>query len=438
MATFSISLREEWDKYGSINALKEYFLAKSGGVQFFKEESFWTYVKQVRYFVQFLGFEDPDEALKALKEMSKKDRTDTLIKFIAEMRNRGNAPSSQKTVYNLVKKWLVVNETELNWVKVITPKVRPVVNDRAPTKEELRTILSYLRPWMVSTSLILESSGMRVGTLSQLKMKHVNFETDPEIAILEVPPEANKAGIGYFTAISPEARRALERHIEQRTQPKVKYGEGGRVDVPGEIIGPESPLIAAKKREGHAPPSSMRDSWNTALRNAGLDMKSGGYFVLHIHTLRKFFRSQVDGILTKSIREAFMGHITTEYLDSSYLRIPTDKLLLEYRKAVPALTVFEDTQTDEFQKKQLLRQASILLPEDKLAMLREILARTKNIDQAVEKFKELTEQKANGNGNGSIKVVDGEEKMLEHLNEGWELLRELNGGDRYLLKAPPF
>jgi hypothetical protein len=322
-------------------------------------------------------------------------------------------------------------------VKIITPKVRPVVNDRAPTKEELRTILSYLRPWMVSTSLILESSGMRVGTLSQLRMMHVDFETDPEIAILDVPPEANKAGVGYFTCISPEARKALERHIEQRKQPRVKYGEGGRIDVPGEVIGPESPLISAKKRDGNAPPSSMRDSWNAALRNAGLDMKSGGYFVLHLHTLRKFFRSQVDGILTKSIREAFMGHITTEYLDASYLRIPTDKLLMEYRKAVPALTVFEDTQTDEFQKKQLLRQASILLPEDKLAMLREILARTKNIDEAVEKFKGLVgEQKTNGNG--SVKVVNSEEEMLEKLNDGWELLRELNGGDRFLLKAPSF
>ena len=50
---------------------------------------------------------------------------------------------------------------------------------------------------MVSTALILESSGMRVGTLSQLKMKHIDFKTDPEIAILKVPPEANKAGVGY-------------------------------------------------------------------------------------------------------------------------------------------------------------------------------------------------------------------------------------------------
>ena len=87
------------------------------------------------------------------------------------------------------------------------------------------------------------------------------------------------------------------------------------------------------------------------------------------------------------------------------------------------MTVFEDTQTDEFQKKQLLRQASILLPEDKLAMLREILARTKNIDEAVEKFKGLVgEQKTNGNG--SVKVVNSEEEMLDKLNEGWELLRE--------------
>ncbi len=426
MATFTTSQREEWGKFESIANLREYFMAKAGTVLYFKEESFWTYVKHVKYFTEFLGYGDPDEALAALRGMGKKERTGTLVKFIAGMRERGCAPATQKTVYALVKKWLLVNEVEMNWIKIVTPKVRPVVQDRAPTKEELRMILSYLRPWMVPTALILEASGMRVGTLSQLKMRHVNFGADPEIAVIEVPPEANKTtGVGFFTCITPEARRALEAYIEQRRKR-------------GEDVGPDSPLIKGRMSDGGAPPSSVRDGWNKALNNAGLNKKTGqrlkdgklvgGYYELHVHTLRKFFRSQVEGILTKSIREAFMGHITTEYLDRNYLRIPEERLIVEYRKAVPVLTIYEDVQSDEYQKKQLLRQAALLLSPEKLAALKNIMASEMNLDKVVNEYRKMMLQP----DNGTYEVVTGEETLLKRLSEGYKLEKELNG-DKYLV-----
>ena len=175
--------------------------------------------------------------------------------------------------------------------------------------------------------------------------------------------------------------------------------------------------------------NSVAQAWNQCLKRAGLDEKSGDVYVLHLHTLRKFFRSQVEGTLTKSIREAMMGHINSEYLDRNYLRIPEQEMANWYRKAVPALTVYENVQSEDYQRKQLLRQAALLLPPDKLEMLRNIMASERSLDEVVNEFRRLTLQP----NNGTYEIVQGEDELLRLLSEGHELVKELNE-DKYLVK----
>ena len=124
-----------------------------------------------------------------------------------------------------------------------------------------------------------------------------------------------------------------------------------------------------------------------------------------------------------------MGHITTEYLDRNYLRIPEERLLSEYRKAVPVLTIYEDTLSDEYQKKALLRQAALVLTPDKLEALKNLMASEMNLDEIVKEFQRMNFQPSNGN----YEVVTGEETMLKRLSEGYNLEKELNG-DKYLVR----
>jgi len=94
----------------------------------------------------------------------------------------------------------------------------------------------------------------------------------------------------------------------------------------------------------------------------------------------------------------------------------------------------EDVQSEEFQKKQLLRQAALILPEEKLRTLKEILARTKNLDEAIQKFRRFKEQpETMTNGNGKFTVVQGERELLHRLGNGWKLVQALNS-DKYLLQ----
>ena len=107
----------------------------------------------------------------------------------------------------------------------------------------------------------------------------------------------------------------------------------------------------------------------------------------------------------------------------------------------------EDTTSEEYQKRQIIRQASLLLASEKLKLLEEILARSRNLDEGVTQFRKLMIEPAvnipheeslrklgeQPNVNEVHKIVESEEEMLRLLNEGWELVRELNG-DRFLMK----
>jgi uncharacterized protein YlzI (FlbEa/FlbD family) len=101
------------------------------------------------------------------------------------------------------------------------------------------------------------------------------------------------------------------------------------------------------------------------------------------------------------------------------------------------LTILQDVQSEEFQKKQLLTQASLILSDDKIARLKEILARTKNVDEAVDEFKRFKDEstsKTMHNGNGKYLVAKSEEEMIQRLHDGYRLVQSLNH-DKYLLEA---
>ena len=397
--------------YPSIRAMREYFMAKAGGLEYFNERSFNVYVDTVIEFVDHMGKPDPESALGYLREDA--ERAEKILQgYVTFNRDKGNATSTQRVRMAHVKRWAKVNGLAVNWDNVVLPRIRPVVNDRAPTKTELRAIMAYSPKWMIPVTEILASSGMRVGSLVKLMLRHLNLDSFPDIAIIEVPPEATKTGIGYFAAVTPEAREALEKSLERRRRK-------------GEKLGPDSPLLKSPFNEA-VTYSAIRHAWIRALNSVGLTEKSRGVYILHLHTLRKFFRSQVEGTLTKSIREALMGHLTTEYLDRNYLRIPKDRLAMEYRKTLPALTIFEDVSGEDFQKKQFLRTMRAMFP-DKADLIEDILARHKTWEDAEPEIQEALRNTRES------RTASSEEEMIKLHSQGWDIVERLNGG-RYLLK----
>ena len=77
--------------------------------------------------------------------------------------------------------------------------------------------------------------------------------------------------------------------------------------------------------------------------------------VLHLHSLRKFFRSNIG--LDVSVTHALMGHV--EYLDESYLRLEQEREIARtYKEAMPNVSVYQ------VEDQQLKKQTSMLEAEN--------------------------------------------------------------------------
>jgi integrase len=401
--------------FESVENLREYFMEKAGSLEFFREKNFENYIKAIVDLMAFMEESDPDSMLPKVS-------IDVLKQYLKWLRNKGNAPGTQRLKVSQIKRWVRSNGVKLDWEDLVIPTVRTMVRDRAPTKTELRRILNYAPTWVIPVVMILVSSGMRVGSLLQLKLKHLDLTQFPDIGIMEVPPDAAKGWVGYFTAITPEARQAVENNLT--------YRRGL-----GEKLGPESPLIKSPNAKVQTTYGSMNPAYNRTLKRAGLTEKSRGVHVLHIHTLRKFFRSQLEGVMTKSIREALMGHVTGEYLDGAYLRIPIPKLVLWYRKGVPALTLTEDVLTEEYEMKQFLRNLKVSRP-DIYEEIENILAEYSSVNEAWTTIEPVLKRRFEPVERVTRELlrVKSIDEMMKYCAKGWDVFKDIPGGEYILVR----
>ena len=107
---------------------------------------------------------------------------------------------------------------------------------------------------------------------------------------------------------------------------------------------------------------------------AGLVEKHRRFMALHIHTLRKYFRTwlEVAGV-SQGFRERLLGH-KGGYLDESYFRPMLDQIKAEYVKAIPFLTIeAEGEQVKQIQKELEEERRKRELIEQKLKTLEDLL-----------------------------------------------------------------
>ena len=393
-----------------------------------------NYVKAVRKFVAYLGLADPEEALRRLKD-GRVDAVKSVDCFIDAMLERYAHMTVRGFVFG-VKKWLEVNDVKVDWSRIQLPTgAATAESDRAPTKEEIKALLTHASSSRDrAVIMILASSGLRIGTLLSLKVGDVIWDF-PDVACIKVERQKGRKFLGkrgvaqgkvYYTFISPEAKEELKKYLEERKRA-------------GEKVTLESPLIGDAYHRGNSiTVEDFERVWARLLRRAGLAEKSNRWYKLHIHTLRKFFRSNCIGV-DPSYREHWMGH-KGGYLDESYFRAEVDKHLREYRKAIPHLTIL----TTPMEEKQL-RVKAILdfarlqgYEEEKLRKLEEILARAKDVDEGIREFRrfqeaENTKSLPNG-GSPKYAVAQGEKQLLEMLSKGYMLIQPLNN-DKYLLQS---
>ena len=199
------------------------------------------------------------------------------------------------------------------------PPHRPgvVIYDiRAPTLEELRILVTAanLRERLIIS--ILATSGLRIGTLTKLKYRHVRQDYERGITPIHVHIESQITKgkyHDYCTFFNQETTEYLTAYLQSR--------QVGTPSIPPERINDESPLIRAKQAKDVRPMASItlqKELHKLCFRAGVLTQKSKvKRYEFSPHSFRKFFRTQMAFLgVDKEYINYMLGHKTDTYFDA--------------------------------------------------------------------------------------------------------------------------
>jgi len=278
--------------------------------------SMYTYALTVRQFSDYAKM-SADELIAAclnsegIPDQKKVHEASLLVdEFLGELEDEGRATYSL-----LVKSACIKTFYRVNGIQITTPiryKARTTYRDRAPTPEEIQRMIEMANLREKAMIAMLATGGFRIGTLCKLKYRHVKEDLEAGRVPLHIHVEAelNKGKVcDYDTFINDEAVRYLKLYLEQRRE--------GTDKIPPEPITDESPLFRTKEKEVKPlPPRVAKVALRNVLKRAGLFKKNGKRSEIRVHSLRKFFRTQMTalGVPTEYV-EYMMGHKLSTYHD---------------------------------------------------------------------------------------------------------------------------
>ncbi len=327
--------------------------------------------------------------------------------FIREKKKRAeNGELSASTVRNFYKPvrfFCDVHDIELSWKKItdMMPIGRKFANDRAPTHEEVRTLIEAPDRRVKPLVLVTCASGIRIGAWEYLKWKHIEpIKRDDRIVAANITVYAGE-NEQYFSFITPEAFQALQEWMNFRK----KSGE--------EINGDSWAMI--QLWDTNAPPPTPKrmnvDALTVlverALRAEGLrkklDMKSvRRHEFKTFHGFRKFFQTNCEPKMKSLCVKMLMGQSTG--LGDSYYKPTSKELLDEYLKAVDNLTINKEADSQQQHEEMIRNQQALAIEmeakDHEMQALRNEILETKaaqqlkdrHIQVLVESVKELDSQ----------------------------------------------
>ena len=105
----------------------------------------------------------------------------------------------KRMMINALKKFYEMNDVILNWKKIsqYMGEYQRVIKDRAYNHDEIKTLVDAADIRMKVILLLMASSGMRIGAIPDLKLKHLSGN---KITVYENTKEE------YYTFWTPECR----------------------------------------------------------------------------------------------------------------------------------------------------------------------------------------------------------------------------------------
>jgi integrase len=242
----------------------------------------------------------------------------------------------KRMTINALKKFYDMNDLVLNWKKIsqYIGEYQRVAKDRAYTHEEIKTLVDSADVRMKVILLLMASSGMRIGAIPDLKLKHLSGNNN-KITVYENTNEE------YYTFCTPECSMIIQQYLDYRARS-------------GEKLTPDAPLIRkqfdindleqVRKQSEPIALNTLNVLLDHHLQRCGLrtvnhvESNNNRKEVSRAHGFRKFFTTQlVNSRINPEIREMLLGHKIG--LASAYYRPTEEEMLSEYEKGIDNLTI---------------------------------------------------------------------------------------------------
>jgi len=268
-------------------------------------------------------------------------------------------PKTARQYLAAVKDWLAFHEKEipakdLRKLRQKTPRGGAMTVERDLDPAILRSILSHQDLKMRALTLLLVSSGMRIGEALRLTLDDVVLPEN-EIGRISIRGETSKNKNQRYTFCSNEAAAEIREWIKKRPVYLVSAQHRGK-----------SLGITKNTEDPRLFPFSdnvAETAWEASVRAAGLHSRDPGTgrLQIHPHMLRKFFSSQMRLVVPIDVVEGLIGH--SGYLSDAYRRYTKKQVQEFYLKAEPYVTIQISDEVRELQtttEKRLTAQSVIL------------------------------------------------------------------------------
>ncbi|MDC0212019.1 site-specific integrase [Candidatus Nitrosopelagicus sp.] len=252
--------------------------------------------------------------------------------YVFSLKNRNLTRMSIKGYLQGVKLFLEMSDVVLNWTKIkrFYPEASKPSGQKAYTNEDVREILnSSINKKFRCLVHLMASSGMRIGGVRELQLKHLEEMPHGCKSVLVYAGTKDE----YQTFISPEAVKALDDYLDERISQ-------------GDKINSDSFVIVTSKR-GFKPCNDTTIRMVIA-RNVG-KLKTSKLITgnrtdkMVNHAFRKRFNTimKSNKEINLVLAERLLGHSVTIPLDNSYLDVSKEELFKQYLLALPELYIDE-------------------------------------------------------------------------------------------------
>jgi len=291
------------------------------------QESVKMYTYLVMKFMKFHNLKDFDSVVKIEKKELQR-----LVETYVIHRKKKISPNTLPSEANAIKTFLESNDIDLNWRKIKRLYPAPVKRSgsSAYSTENIKKMLD-VSPQMRNKAIIhfLASSGVRIGSLPELKLKHIR-DMPLGCKMITVYEDSIEE---YHTFLTPEASKALDDYLEQRRKNN-------------EVLNDESPLFRERYQLGTSQPKSIskraiQGILIRAVKNSNVrgQKKNGRYSEQLAHGFRKRFDTilKLNKAVNDNIIEKMMGH--KRGLDGTYLQPTIEQMFEEFKNGIIDLTV---------------------------------------------------------------------------------------------------